>query len=179
VTGVVGDTGVTGAVGDTGAIGATGATGDVGATGATGAGGTTGATGEGQQGSGDIHIATNDRDAPYYATRSDTYSVAGSFIFLGTDLFEPLFAKFIVETSAGATGDIRLYDVTNGVVVAEITGFSGNEQIVSDWILGTLPADEAIFEIQIRRASGSGVAEARVYETVLAFDEGVSSSSSA
>jgi hypothetical protein len=130
------------------------------------------------QGSGDIHIATNDRNAPYYAIRQATYAVAGSFVFLGTDFVgDPTVAKFVVETTGGSTGDVRLYDLTNGVIVAEVTGFSGNQQIVTDWILGTLPFDEAIIEIQLRRPTGTGGTEARVYETVLAFDEGLSSSS--
>jgi len=168
-SGYHGLTGNTGPTGPRGLTGLTGPTGNTGPTGPTGVTGPTGMTGPG----GGIHVPCNGWDYPYFATKSGTYVVAARFVFRGTTalLGSPDSAKFIVSASGSATAAVRLYDVTNGNVIAEVTGITGEAaQVATDATLANLPAGEAVFEVQVKRTAGSGVEEARVHELCLTFE---------
>jgi len=187
ITGPTGDPStITGPTGDPSEItGPTGNDGNDGPTGPTGAGipGPTGPTGSGGGGAGvgDIIISCNDGANPYYSTRRATYQNAAGFAYRGYDEIgsDPTAARFVVAASGSATLDVRIYDATNAVVVAEVTGVSGVVSIQTDFTLGVLPDVVALFYVQIRRASGNGAEEARVYSATLLFGETSSSSSSA
>lgn len=180
-TGDTGPIGTTGPIGDTGPTGPTGVTGpfgtgETGPTGPTGPqGGPTGDTGPtgpaGGGGTGDIHVSFNGAVEPFFHTTQSGYTFAGAFTFRGTSIVgTPTAVKFVVGTKGNATLDVRLYDVTNANVIAEVTGASGpGPLVVTDSSLLNLPSGEAVFEVHIKRASGGGSSHVRVYSIGVIF----------
>lgn len=117
----------------------------------------------------DIHIPIRDKEFPYRETDATTYEVVARFIFRGTTLSgTPTAAKFIFwAAEAGVSGSVRIYDFTNQKDIAEITGVSNETMaVVTDSSLADLPAGEAIFEIQIKDATGKKV---RISEAALIY----------
>jgi hypothetical protein len=99
-------------------------------------------------------------DIPIYGTsalyyRSSTavaYTTVSRFIFRGTNIHgTPTNAKVIAWIStAGKTGIIRLYDITNGTAIATSATFANTTQAIIDLgTLGNLPTGDAIFEFQV------------------------------
>jgi hypothetical protein len=96
--------------------------------------------------------------------------VAAAFVFRGTDALGQLStAKFVVEASGSAEVDAKIYDATNSNDIAEITGATGPVAIETDSSLTGLPTGEALFYVQLKRRSGSGAQEARIYSAMLAY----------
>jgi hypothetical protein len=82
----------------------------------------------------------------------------------------PTAVKFVVGNKGSATLDVRLYDVTNANVIAEVTGASGEGPlIVTDSTLASLPTGEAVFEVHLRSATGGGSSHVRVYAVGVVF----------
>lgn len=100
---------------------------------------------------------TNTVDA-FLQVSSSSYTVIFQFIFPGTDLLgniEDIFALYEVEDST-ETGSIRIYDVDNSNVIAEVTGLDDEEFMRKN--LGTisnLPSGAAVFEIQAKTSNAS------------------------
>ena len=96
-----------------------------------------------------------------FATTSGSYVLppGGRFIFRGTTSLGTPTALKVVGGFLGTpgTGDYRVFDVTNVLVIAEITGVATLSPAILD--LGTishLPAGEAIWEVQLFRSAGGG-----------------------
>jgi hypothetical protein len=89
-----------------------------------------------------------------------SWVAANSFIFPGTDVLGTHLtgAKMIAGVIDADSGDYRLYDTTNLQVVAQVLGnVAVFPAIVSLGALSNLPTGEAIFELQLKRNTGSGV----------------------
>lgn len=89
------------------------------------------------------------------STRNSSYTVlGGGFIYRGSDTVAiPGSIEAVVFKDIGAaTMDIRIFDFTNAIVIAEMTGITDTIPTIQD--LGTLsniPAAQAIWEVQARR----------------------------
>lgn len=105
------------------------------------------------------YLGRSDIFAAVGSTNQTTYSRISDYVFPGlTGNRPPL--SFEVSAFMDATAisyDIRIYDFTNAVVIAEKTGNTNETKAIID--LGTisnLPAAAAIFEIQIAVGNGAG-----------------------
>lgn len=87
-----------------------------------------------------------------------TYTSVISFVYGGSDDWGTLNKILLLTAQTGSspkTHDLRVYDATNGLVVAEKIGSTHQVQTVVD--LGTVsnvPTAQASFEIQVRRTGG-------------------------
>ena len=86
------------------------------------------------------------------------YSVISKFIFRGTTaLGTPTKIKIAGYTSA-TNGDVRIYDVTNSLVIVEkLTITDAVPTVIDLGVLANLPTGESIFEIQAKRAGGGAM----------------------
>jgi len=93
---------------------------------------------------------------PYIQVKSNDYVVASRFIFAGTDLVgkpAKLTILYLVEDSL-QTGSIRLYDLTNGNIIAEKTGIDDEDFTILDMgLLSSLPQGNSVLEIQAKTIS--------------------------
>lgn len=115
---------------------------------------------------------------PYGFTTSGTYTVISRFVFPGTALTGSLTSIIanLFSSIAGVRGDIRVYDATNSLQIAQLIGSADlptNPGIAAALVnLGTLsnlPTGRAVFEVQIRRTVGSGGQEIRCSALDLEF----------
>lgn len=166
VTGPVGVTGVTGPVGPTGIIGPTGGCGPTGPTGPIGP------TGPQKPGSTDLIMTWATDDFPF-VNRSivTTYEAWTSFIFRGSSVWNtPLAMRILKYVDDTTTHSLRIYDVTNGNVIASQTGLVYEGWTILDMgTLSNIPSGEAIWEFQAKRDSGVKSPEFRVASAVLTF----------
>lgn len=91
---------------------------------------------------------------------STSYETIQKFIFAGSILWGgiELIEALAWTEDAGKPGDIRILDVSNSLVIAELLDFTNETQAVLN--LGTIsniPTAPAIFEVQLRRPSGPPV----------------------
>ncbi len=97
----------------------------------------------------DIEISFKDR----INSQSVTYETKAYMYFAGTDRIgspESIKVTALVD-DAGSPGDVRVYDLNNTNIIAEITGITDTTPTIND--LGTisnLSAGETIWEIQLR-----------------------------
>jgi hypothetical protein len=92
-----------------------------------------------------------------------TYERVAAFPFPGTSEMSISKINALIRRNGAATSvSMRIYDVTNAQVIAEVTGVTTlDETLITD--LGTisnLPAGEATFEVQLLRVGGTGGARA-------------------
>jgi hypothetical protein len=112
----------------------------------------------------DVNVTFGDATNPYIETESGTYITVGSFVFEGTECSSPTAAKWIIETTGDAQADVRLYDVTNSQVIAELTGQTASgPTIKASSSLSNLPASDSVFQVQILKSAGAGGNKARIY----------------
>lgn len=109
---------------------------------------------------GSYHFVRIDQELSWglHQSKSSTYDTVGIFIFRGSDLIgTPASIKAIFGCDVGVTGDVRIYDVTNGMIVAEMIGSTAAYPSIVD--LGTIsnvPTGEALWELQVRKTAGGG-----------------------
>jgi len=93
-------------------------------------------------------------------SNSTTYATLGSFIFPGSAITGALTEiNALVRRNAAATSvSLRIYDVTNAQVIAELTGITNlDDDVISDLgVISNLPVGEAKFDIQGLRVSVGG-----------------------
>lgn len=108
-----------------------------------------------------IDLSFNDSSGPSVKTTSTSYTVLGSFIFPGTSQAELDTAKATVTGSSSPVVSFRIYDFTNALTIAEITGQATTDakQIFDLGTVSNLPSNPAIFEAQLKKDSGGGSAE--------------------
>ena len=98
--------------------------------------------------------------APYKvgeATSSTAYVALLAFRFGGSGAWGTPSEMKVVARVEQATrpGDIRIFDVTNGLAIAEVTGLTSLvDAIVDLGIISNIPATEAIFELQAKKVGG-------------------------
>lgn len=101
---------------------------------------------------------------PQQSTSTEgSWVLATSFIFPGTDVIGThlSYAKLIAGVVDATSGDYRLYDAENLQVIAQVDAVT--DVFPARVVMGAvanLPAGEAIFELQFRRNTGSGVQQA-------------------
>lgn len=93
-----------------------------------------------------------------HITKSGTYEAVGIFIFRGSnDVGTPVSIKAIFGCDAGVTGDVRVYDVTNSQLIAELTGSTvAYPSLVDLGAIANVPTGEALWELQVRKTAGGG-----------------------
>ena len=91
-------------------------------------------------------------------SNSTTYATLGSFIFPGSAITGVLTEiNALVRRNGAATSvSLRIYDVTNAQVIAELTGITNlDADVISDLVvISNLPVGEAKFEVQGLRVGG-------------------------
>ncbi len=87
------------------------------------------------------------------------YANMARFIFRGTSVLgTPSTVKFLARIESPiTTADIRIFDQTNSLVIAEITTTNTGDFLIEvDSTLLNLPAGEAVFAVQGRQTGGGG-----------------------
>lgn len=103
-----------------------------------------------------------------YSQNSGAYAERKCFLYLGsahTGL--PVKIKVVANVSAGTTGKIKVYDITNSQVIAELTGISNTTLSVLD--MGTItncPTEEAVFKVEIGTDDANQI---QLYHLLLEF----------
>lgn len=93
---------------------------------------------------------------PSITNNSTSYAVAARFMFAGTGVVGvPQQIKALINVAA-TTADIRIYDVTNALVIAEKIGIlTSAGYIIEDLgALNNLPVGEVILEVQMGKTGG-------------------------
>ena len=96
-------------------------------------------------------------NTPYIYIQGETYQVVGYVIFPGTLMGAPTAIKAVAGAYGGGTGYIRVYDTTNGKTIAEKAFLDGFPSVIDLGELSNLPADEAVWEIQMKEVSAISV----------------------
>jgi len=93
--------------------------------------------------------------ASYIEVTNNSFTSVSEFRFAGTGSLTPTVAKAILSASAADVIDARIQDITNNVTIALVTNLSVTALpvIYSLGALSNLPAGEAVFEIQLRKAA--------------------------
>jgi len=119
-----------------------------------------------------ISVPATDFGCPYISVATPEWLAAMRFIFKGTNVLgTPTHIKATCFCGVGVVGGIRVFDLTNGNMIAEKTDISSSTEIIVD--LGTIsncPATEAIFEVQFARVEGSGQAKFNLSSLLVQFD---------
>ena len=109
---------------------------------------------------------------PYFSTSNAAYTTAGVFLFGGTDdlgLLTSIEAIGFKEANP-TSWDWRLLDITNATTIAEVTGNTGTApEISTDGTPTNLPAAQAMFEFQVRRAGGIVADNVFVHSATIEF----------
>jgi hypothetical protein len=99
-------------------------------------------------------IGFHDNSQPDVSTSSVTYTIVASFVYGGsTAVGTPTYMKAILHTSA-TSGDIKIYDVTNGNTIVEKNFTNTTKAIIDLGTLSNIPTGESIFEVQVKRTGG-------------------------
>jgi len=98
-------------------------------------------------------------------TTATSYAIVSELIFAGTTMLgTPTEIKAILEMTGATNMDIRIFDVTNALVIVEKLGnVVPIPTIVDLGALSNLPTGEAIWEVQLRRTGGTGSSRARIH----------------
>ena len=115
------------------------------------------------------HYTFTDGRNPFVQTQRSNYTTMFMIIFRGTDVVErPSVIKMIhAQTVATHTHEIRIRDITNGTIIAELTGLSNtNPQIDIIPILGEISSGEAIWEIETRKIRAGG---SKLYSMMIVY----------
>lgn len=96
---------------------------------------------------------------PVFSTKNSTYQKIKHICWpgtteLGCDTSGNIVASIYCD--AGATADFRIQDITNATTIASTTGVSSTSSLNVLEFSATYPTTQAIWESQIRRATGSG-----------------------
>jgi len=93
-------------------------------------------------------------------TKDATYKVVGWMVFPGSVQFGiPTSVSgilFVEEEIGPVVGDARIYDATNALQIAEVTGITSQSKInIEDYgALSNISAGEAVWEFQLKRTAG-------------------------
>ena len=113
-------------------------------------------------------FALRDQSKDYFEVNASTWLVAASFPFPGTGVATSTIFEIIGSRNAEqGWGELRLYDVTNLNVIAEITYSTAAKQRYYDDLLQNLPSGNALFEVQMRKQGGGGADKIRIHSAIL------------
>jgi len=90
------------------------------------------------------------------ATNGTEYQSVGDLIFPGTTAVgSPTSIKCISWGDSGTTHAVRVYDITNDAVIAEVTGLTNTAKAIASLTgIDNLPASEALWEVQLKKTAG-------------------------
>lgn len=101
-----------------------------------------------------------DQSNPFFNTGSVSFQIIARFIWKGTNtLAAPAMVKaiaFMSSTSANSVGEIRLFDVTNNVILGTATEIVGIDPAIYSISTSGWSTGESIVEVQIRRSGTVG-----------------------
>jgi len=111
-------------------------------------------------GRGVSHLISFSSDVNYGVyTRNSYYTKLASFIYSGSNNVGNILEIYVNTwaTENNMTFDIRIYDNTNSNVIAELQNISSTDEknIQSLGVISNLPEEQAIFELHIKKTSGS------------------------
>lgn len=90
-------------------------------------------------------------------TSSGSYDALYEFVFPGGDVSSISSIKFLSYMDNGITSyDIRIYDSTNGTVIATVNLTNAVKTIITLSSFNNIPTGDAIMEIQAKKNGGSG-----------------------
>jgi len=91
-------------------------------------------------------------------TKSATYETVAAFIFEGSAALAAITSiKAIASADGSTSADIRIFDATNSLVIADLTGFTNaTPEIIDLGSISNVPTGEALFELQLLRDGGGG-----------------------
>jgi len=100
----------------------------------------------------------------YLKSKDTTFEVLSEFFYLGKDVTGvPENIKVSFTNKGGITSSIRIYDVTNANIIAEVTGIAPTIeeifQTIDLGVISNLPNLEARFEVQLNVSSSGGMKE--------------------
>jgi hypothetical protein len=88
------------------------------------------------------------------SSKASSYQALAKFVFGGTALNNKIISikgVFYMQSGGSNSYSVRIYDVTNGNIIAEITGADNTSaEIVDLGNVSNLPENEAILEIQVK-----------------------------
>jgi len=104
-----------------------------------------------------LNVTMSDGTNSYISTVATGYAVLSKFIYTGSSDIGAITKIYATVSQAnGATTSIRIYDVTNALVIAELTGFNDTTTTIKDLgAISNLPSGQAIFEIQAKTSNAS------------------------
>jgi hypothetical protein len=111
-------------------------------------------------------------DLDYARTFSASYETLATMHFAGSTIRgTPSKMKVVAhKTSTITSYNIKIVDITNANTIVESTGNTDTvPSIVDLGALSSIPAGEAIFEIQAHRVGGSGGTDVRLYAFTIEF----------
>lgn len=112
------------------------------------------------------------RQGRYQVMPGDGSTQGSNYVTVSHNLFPgsafagtPTKAQAITHGDLGVVGAIRIYDSTNGKVIAENPSIPvlAAPSIIDLGPMQNLPITQAIFEIQIKRVVGTGTSKFKVY----------------
>lgn len=106
-------------------------------------------------------------------TTSVNYASLAHFIYGGSDNIGSII-NFNINAwvTQSGTCDIRLYDLTNNNIIAELIGITSNDEknLQSIGVITNLPLQAAVIEIQGRKITGGGASKLRVGSIELQYE---------
>jgi len=95
----------------------------------------------------------------HVSTNSPTYESLAHLVYAGSDAVGPILEFNLNAWVSMNTGDVRVYDLTSGLEIAELAGISGTaESTVGDMgAISNLPTGPAVFEVQGKKNGGATV----------------------
>ena len=106
----------------------------------------------------DVELSWAIDGAPALSTSNAAYTTMARFVYEGSiDVGTPIVMKIIAATPDATSYDLRIFDVTNTLTIAEVTGQVNTTPVVVD--LGTIsniPTGAAVFEVQLLRTGTGG-----------------------
>ena len=104
------------------------------------------------------------------STRKSSWTRVEMFVYEGSDeMGVPYEIEAIGYADSGATGDLRIFDKTNGNVVGTATITNTSEDKIPVTIINDWSHDSALIEIQVKRTSGTSKKKVYVNGMLIGF----------
>jgi hypothetical protein len=110
-------------------------------------------------------------DFPATSTKNSTYTTVGTFGFAGSnEIGVPSVLRAIIGVEDATSLDARVQDITNNQTIAEVTGVTDAfPTIVNLGTISNVPTGAAVWELQIRRNTGTGNQQVRASSLALVY----------
>ena len=104
----------------------------------------------------------------FIAITLGSYFTIGNGLYQGSDFTSSITSiSAIVDTTIDASGQVRIYDETHDLVIAESATFDNHQkEIITMTSISNIPTTPSVIEFQVRRAGGV-LGVARLYNVTL------------